>query len=124
MLTQVFEMTDNDFLQWIYNRMVEVHNENELYDYMHKFKGIIEKNKMIEKNKNQNEEPEMKVYDYRIVEKLNLGTMKPYFIIQKYNLLTQEYNLHSNVVIQTLEEAQEAIRLIRKYKEPMYHYVE
>ena len=67
---------------------------------------------------------EMKVYDYRIVEKLNLSTMKPYFIIQKYNLLTQEYNLHSNAVIQTLEEAQEAIRLIRKYKEPMYHYVE
>ena len=50
---RVFEMTDNDFLQWIYNRMVEVHNENELYDYMHKFKGIIEKNKMTEKNKNQ-----------------------------------------------------------------------
>jgi len=67
---------------------------------------------------------EMKVYDYRIVEKLNLGTMKPYFIIQKYNLIQREYNLHSNAVIQTLEEAQEAIRLIRKYKEPVYHYVE
>ena len=50
-------MTDNDFLQWIYNRMVEVHNENELYDYMHKFKGIIEKNKMTEKNKNQTVRP-------------------------------------------------------------------
>jgi hypothetical protein len=67
---------------------------------------------------------EMKVYDYRIVEKLNLSTMKPYFIIQKYNLTTQEYNLHSNAVIQTLEEAQEAIRLIRKYNKPVYHYVE
>ena len=66
----------------------------------------------------------MKVYDYRIVEKLNLDTMKPYFIIQKYNLTTQEYNLHSNAHIQTLEEAQEAIRLLRKYKEPVYHYVE
>jgi hypothetical protein len=66
----------------------------------------------------------MKVYDYRIVEKLNLGTMKPYFIIQKYNLIQREYNLHSNAVIQTLEEAQEAIRLIRKYQEPVYHYVE
>ena len=65
----------------------------------------------------------MRVYDYRIVEKLNMDTMKPYFIIQKYNLLTQEYNLHSNARIQTLEEAQEAIRLIRKYKEPVYHYV-
>ena len=28
----------------------------------------------------------MKVYDYRIVERLNLDTMKPYFTIQKYNL--------------------------------------
>ena len=66
----------------------------------------------------------MKVYDYRIVEKLNVDTMKPYFIIQKYNLLTQEYNLHSNARIQTLEEAQEAIQLLRKYKQPIYHYVE
>jgi hypothetical protein len=66
----------------------------------------------------------MRVYDYRIVEKLNVDTMKPYFIIQKYNLLTQEYNLYSNARIQTLQEAQEAIRLIRKYKEPVYHYVE
>jgi hypothetical protein len=64
----------------------------------------------------------MKVYDYRIVEDLNLDTMKPYFTIQKYNLLTQEYNLHSNARIQTLEEAQEAIRMLRKYKEPIYHY--
>ena len=66
----------------------------------------------------------MKVYDYRIVEKLNLDTMKTYFIIQKYNLIQREYNLYSNAAIQTLQEAQEAIRLIRKYKEPVYHYVE
>ena len=66
----------------------------------------------------------MKVYDYRIVEKLNVDTLKPYFIIQKYNLITQEYNLYSNAHIQTLQEAKEAIRLIRKYKEPVYHYVE
>lgn len=66
----------------------------------------------------------MRVYDYRIVEKLNVNTMELYFIIQKYNLTTQEYNLHSNARFKTLEEAQEAIRLIRKYKEPVYHYVE
>jgi hypothetical protein len=66
----------------------------------------------------------MKVYDYRIVEKLNLDTMKPYFIIQKYSCVMNEYHLYSNAPIQTLEEAQEAIRLIRKYKEPVYHYVE
>ena len=66
----------------------------------------------------------MKVYDYRIEEKLNVDTLKPYFIVQKYNLITQEYNLYSNAKFQTLQEAQEAIRLIRKYKEPVYHYVE
>jgi hypothetical protein len=66
----------------------------------------------------------MRVYDYRIVECLNLDTMKPYFTIQKYNLHLNEYHLHSNAPIQTLEEAQEAIRLLRKYKGPIYHYVE
>jgi hypothetical protein len=66
----------------------------------------------------------MKVYDYRIVEKLNLDTMKPYFIVEKYNLHLNEYHLHSNSPIQTLEEAQEAIRILRKYKGPIYHYVE
>jgi hypothetical protein len=38
-------MTDNEFLQWIYDRMVNVYNENELFDYMQKFRGIIEKGK-------------------------------------------------------------------------------
>ena len=37
------EMTDNDFLDWIYARMVKVHNENELVDYMQKFKDIIKR---------------------------------------------------------------------------------
>lgn len=66
----------------------------------------------------------MKVYDYRIVEKLNLKTLKPYFIIQYYHLIEKEYHLYSNDTFQNLQEAQEAIRLIRKYKEPVYHYVE
>ena len=66
----------------------------------------------------------MKVYDYRIVEKLSLDTMKPYFTIQKYNLQLNEYHLLSNSPIQTLQQAQEAIRMLRKYKEPIYHYVD
>ena len=66
----------------------------------------------------------MKVYDYRIVEKLNMDTLKPYFSIQKYSCKDQKYYLHSDAHIQTLQEAQEAIRLLRKYKEPVYHYVE
>ena len=66
----------------------------------------------------------MKVYDYRIVENLNLDTLKPYFSLQKYSIKDQKYFLHSEAHIQTLEEAKEAIRLLRKYKEPVYHYVE
>ena len=66
----------------------------------------------------------MKVYDYRIVEDLNLKTLKPYFFIQYYHLAEKKYHLHSDATFQTLEEAQEAIRLLRKYKEPVYHYVE
>jgi hypothetical protein len=36
--------TDKDtaHLQWIYDRMSDVHGENENYDYMLKFKEIIE----------------------------------------------------------------------------------
>ena len=66
----------------------------------------------------------MKVYDYRIVEDLNLKTLKPYFYIQSYNIKDQKYFLYSDATFQTLQEAQEAIRLLRKYNEPLYHYVE
>jgi len=66
----------------------------------------------------------MKVYDYRIVEDLNLKTLKPYFFIQYYSIKDQKYFLCSDATFQTLQEAQEAIRLLRKYKEPVYHYVE
>jgi hypothetical protein len=66
----------------------------------------------------------MKVYDYRIVEDLNLKTLKPYFYIQRYSIKDQKYFLYSDATFQTLQEAQEAIRLLRKYNEPLYHYVE
>ena len=35
-------MSDKEFLKWIYERLVEVHNENENYDYMWRFRKIIE----------------------------------------------------------------------------------
>ena len=35
-------MKDKKFLQWIYDRLKYVHNENEYFDYMHKLKSIIE----------------------------------------------------------------------------------
>ena len=66
----------------------------------------------------------MKVYDYRIQEEFSLKTMKPYFLIEYYHLTEKKYHLYSNEPIQTLQQAQEAIRMLRKYKEPIYHYVE
>lgn len=32
-----------EHLRWIYDRMINVHKENENFDYMHKFLSIIEK---------------------------------------------------------------------------------
>lgn len=34
-------MSDKEFLQWIYDRLVYVHKENDLYDYMHRLRNII-----------------------------------------------------------------------------------
>ena len=36
-------MTDKEFLQWIYDRLIHVYKENKNYDYMHKLKEIIDK---------------------------------------------------------------------------------
>lgn len=32
---------DKKHLEWIYNRLIEIHNENPNYDYMIEFKKII-----------------------------------------------------------------------------------
>ena len=34
-------MSDKEFLQWIHDRLVNVHNENENFDYMIKLRKII-----------------------------------------------------------------------------------
>ena len=34
-------MNDKEFLQWMHNRLVEVHRVNENFDYMHKLRAII-----------------------------------------------------------------------------------
>jgi len=34
-------MKDRDFLKWIHARLVDVHGENECFDYMHKLRSII-----------------------------------------------------------------------------------
>ena len=35
-------MTDKEFLAWVYTRMINVHKENPLFDYMYRFKHLID----------------------------------------------------------------------------------
>jgi len=35
-------MENKEFLQWIYDRLIYVYNEDKDYDYMHKLKSIID----------------------------------------------------------------------------------
>lgn len=66
----------------------------------------------------------MKVYDYRIVECFDFDETERYFVIQKYCLAQQEYVLFSPKRFRELIYAQMSVRMLRKYKEPIYHYVE
>lgn len=51
------KMNDTEFLEWIYERLVYVHGENEKLDYMITFKKAITKMKVIENQmQDQNEE--------------------------------------------------------------------
>ena len=35
-------MRDKEFLKWLYARLINVHKEDTMLDYMHKLKSIIE----------------------------------------------------------------------------------
>jgi hypothetical protein len=61
---------------------------------------------------------------YRISECLNRETLKPYFAVQRYNMVQREWMLFLDKQFETLEEATEAVRLLKKYQEPIYHYVD
>lgn len=39
------DKSDNDHLEWLYWRFINVHNENPNVDYMKRFNKILEKNK-------------------------------------------------------------------------------
>lgn len=43
-------MTDKEFLQWIFNRLKNVHGENPNLDYMRKLKSLIDKNEWVRFN--------------------------------------------------------------------------
>ena len=66
----------------------------------------------------------MKVYDYRIEERFDFDEMNTYFVIQKYSIIQQEYALYSPKRFPELMQARAAVNILRKYKEPIYHYVE
>jgi hypothetical protein len=66
----------------------------------------------------------MKVYDYRIVECFDFDEMTTYYLIQKYSVAQEEYVLHSPKRFPELMQARAAINMLRKYREPIYHYME
>jgi len=66
----------------------------------------------------------MKVYDYRIAECFDFDEMSTYYTIQKYSFAQNEYVLYSPKRLQDLLQAQQVIKMLRKYREPIYHYVE
>ena len=35
-------LTDSEFLQWIHDRLVDVHDENDMNDYMWRLRDIID----------------------------------------------------------------------------------
>lgn len=45
---------DFDFLNWIYDRLVNVHGENKSYDYMHRLKKVIEDTRLRELKEREN----------------------------------------------------------------------
>ena len=66
----------------------------------------------------------MRVYDYRIAECFDFDKMSTYYTIQKYSVAQEKYVLYSPKRFPELMEAKEAIRMLRRYKGPIYHYVE
>jgi hypothetical protein len=45
----MYEKKDSEFLEWIHDRLVEVHGENDLTDYMGKLRRVISRVKCVEK---------------------------------------------------------------------------
>jgi hypothetical protein len=66
----------------------------------------------------------MKVYDYRIEERFDFDEMSTYYVIQRYSVVQAEYVLQSPKRFPELMQARAAINMLRKYREPIYHYVE
>ncbi len=64
----------------------------------------------------------MKIQDYRIEECFDFDEMSRYFVIQAYSVAQQDYVLYSPKRFSTLMDARVTVNMLRKYKEPIYHY--
>lgn len=64
--------------------------------------------------------------DYKIEECFDPGKMERYFVI--YGMSSTPYFItdreHKTIEYDTLEEAKECVRMLRKYKNRVFHYVE
>ena len=58
--------------------------------------------------------------DYKIEEVFEPENMRVYFVV--YVLGVNPYLIHRE--FDTLEEAKDCVRMLRKYKERIFHYVE
>ena len=53
--------TDIENLEWIYNRMIHVHGENKDFDYMIKFRSILNEMNLEEQNLNEPQKPQLSI---------------------------------------------------------------
>ena len=60
--------------------------------------------------------------DYKIQELFDVDRMCRYYVVLERARFTVEYHAIKN--FDDLEKAKECVRRLKKYKEPVYHYVE
>jgi hypothetical protein len=62
--------------------------------------------------------------DYKIQELFDVDRMCRYYVVLKRALIPIDMEYHTIKKFDELEKAKECVRQLRKYKEPVYHYVE
>jgi hypothetical protein len=62
--------------------------------------------------------------DYKIEELFNIETLKVEFVIYRTALDGSWWQFRDIKGFDTLEEAKEVVRMLRKYKKRVFHYVE
>ena len=63
--------------------------------------------------------------DYKILETFDVDRMCRYYIVlERAYIPMGNYDYHTIKKFDELEKAKECVRQLRKYKQPVYHYVE